>query len=131
MVVRRFPGVQSGRRKARRRRVFIVFKHGLFNDLVSNLLESSPEVEMVGHSDELQGAVGLIEESKAETVVVEGNPTDSRDLSLLNYLLVASNGAQWVELVMLSIESNQFLCFYRGSVKHLDTKRLLSLVLAG
>ena len=115
----------------KRRRVFIVFKHGLFKDLVSNLLESSPEVEMVGCSDELQGAAHLIEESKAETVVVEGNPTDSRDLSLLNYLLVSSNAAHWVELVMLSIESNQFLCFYRGSVKHLDTKRLLSLVLAG
>jgi DNA-binding NarL/FixJ family response regulator len=111
--------------------VFIVFAHPLFNDLVSNLLESSPEVEMVGRCADLQDAGRLIAESKAETVVVEGNPSDSRDLSLLNYLLISSRESSWVELVVLSVESNEFACLYRGNVKQLDTKRLLSLILAG
>jgi hypothetical protein len=64
-------------------------------------------------------------------VVLEGNPAGSRDLSLLNYLLVASIDASWVELIMLSVESSEFATIYRGNVKHLDTKRLLSLFLAG
>jgi DNA-binding NarL/FixJ family response regulator len=108
-----------------------LFEHPLFENLVANLLESSSEVEIVGHSDDLYGAAPLIRESKAETIVLEGNPANNRDLSLLNYLLVSCVDAPWRELVMLSVESNEFVSIYRGNIKQLDTKRLLSLVLAG
>ena len=131
LAIRKFPRTGRQRPTKKRRRVFVVFKHLLFNDLVSHLLDSSPEVEMVGRCDDLQTAPRLIEESKAETVIVEGDPSDGRDLSLLHYLLVSSVQSSWVELVVLSVESNEFVCLYRGNVKQLDTKRLLSLVLAG
>lgn len=111
--------------------MFLLFEHPLFEHLVSNLLESSPEVEIVGRSDDLYGAGPLMRESKAETIVLEGNPASNRDLSLLNYLLVSATDAPWVELIMLSVESNEFASIYRGNIKQLDTKRLLSLVLAG
>jgi DNA-binding NarL/FixJ family response regulator len=130
-VVRNFPGPESRRRRKGRRRVFLLFEHPLFENLVSNLLESSEEVEIVGRSADLYDAAPLVKDSRAEVVVLEGNPADSRDLSLLNYLLVTSVDAPWVELVMLSVESSDFTCIYRGNVKHLDTKRLLSLVLSG
>jgi len=130
-AVRRFPGAEGRRRRKGRRRVFLLFEHPLFENLVSNLLESSPEVEIVGHSNHLYDAAPLIKASRAEAVVLEGNPANNRDLSLLNYLLVTSVDAPWVELVMLSVESNEFATVYRGNVKHLDTKRLLSLILAG
>jgi DNA-binding NarL/FixJ family response regulator len=130
-VVRNFPGPESRRRRKGRRRVFLLFEHPLFENLVSNLLESSEEVEIVGRSADLYDAAPLVKESKAEAVVLEGNPADSRDLSLLNYLLVTSVDAPWVELVMLSVESNEFATVYRGNIKHLDAKRLLSLILAG
>ena len=130
-VVRAFPGPESRRRRKGRRRVFLLFEHPLFENLVSNLLESSEEVEIVGRSDDLYDAAPLVKDSRAEVVVLEGNPADSRDLSLLNYLLVTSVDAPWVELVMLSVESNEFATIYRGNIKHLDTKRLLSLVLSG
>jgi DNA-binding NarL/FixJ family response regulator len=130
-VVRTFPGTDHRRRIKARRRVFLLFEHPLFENLVSNLLEASSEVEIVGHSSDLYDAAPLIKTSKAEAVVLEGNPANSRDLSLLNYLLVTSVDAPWVELVMLSAESNEFATVYRGNVKQLDTKRLLSLILAG
>jgi DNA-binding NarL/FixJ family response regulator len=130
-VVRTFPGPEGRRRRRGRRRVFLLFEHPLFENLVCNLLESSEEVEIVGRSDDLYNAAPLVKESKAEVVVLEGNPAGSRDLSLLNYLLVASIDASWVELIMLSVESSEFATIYRGNVKHLDTKRLLSLILAG
>ena len=129
--VRAFPGIDHRRRRKGRRRVFLLFEHPLFENLVSNLLESSPEVEIVGHSADLYNAAPLIKESRAEAVVLEGNPANSRDLSLLNYLLVTSVDAPWVELVMLSVESSEFATVYRGNIRQLDTKRLLSLVLAG
>jgi len=131
VIVRALPGTDHRRRARARRRVFLLFEHPLFENLVSNLLESSPEVEIVGHSNDLYDAAPLIKASKAEAVVLEGNPANSRDLSLLNYLLVTSVDAPWVELVMISVESNEFACIYRGNVKQLDTKRLLSLILAG
>jgi chemotaxis response regulator CheB len=131
VIVRTLPGSDHRRRGKARRRVFLLFEHPLFENLVSNLLESSPEVEIVGHSDDLYNAAPLIKASRAEAVVLEGNPANSRDLSLLNYLLVTSVDAPWVELVMLSVESNEFATIYRGNIKHLNTKRLLSLVLSG
>lgn len=130
-VLRTFPRPDGRRRRRGRRRVFLLFEHPLFENLVSNLLESSEEVEIVGRSADLYDAAPLVKESRAEVVVLEGNPAESRDLSLLNYLLVTSVDASWVELVMLSVESSDFTCIYRGNVKHLDTKRLLSLILAG
>jgi DNA-binding NarL/FixJ family response regulator len=131
VTVRTFPGTDHRRRRKGRRRVFLLFEHPLFENLVSNLLESSSEAEIVGRSADLYNAAPLIEASKAEAVVLEGNPADSRDLSLLNYLLVTSVDAPWVELVMLSVESNEFATVYRGNIRQLDTKRLLSLILAG
>lgn len=131
VTVRTFPGTDNRRRTRGRRRVFLLFEHPLFENLVSNLLDSSNEVEIVGSSNDLYDAAPLIKESKAEAVVLEGNPANNRDLSLLNYLLVASVDASWVELVMLSVDSNEFATIYRGNIKHLDTKRLLSLILAG
>jgi DNA-binding NarL/FixJ family response regulator len=130
-TVRAFPGTDHRRRRRGRRRVFLLFEHPLFENLVSNLLESSSEVELVGRSANLYDAAPLIKTSKAEAVVLEGNPADSRDLSLLNYLLVTSVDAPWVELVMLGVESNQFATVYRGNIRQVDAKRLLSLVLAG
>jgi DNA-binding NarL/FixJ family response regulator len=130
-VVRTLPRRDSRRRTKARRRVFLLFEHPLFENLVSNLLNSSNGVEIVGRSNDLYDAAPLIRESRAEAVVVEGNPANCRDLSLLNYLLVASVDAPWVELVMLSAQSNDFVTVYRGNMKHLDTKRLLSLILAG
>ena len=131
VTVRTFPGADNRRRARSRRRVFILFEHPLFENLVSNLLDSSNDVEIVGRTNDLYDAAPLIKESKAEAVVLEGNPANNRDLSLLNYLLVASVDAPWVELVMLSVDSNEFATIYRGNIKHLDTKRLLSLILAG
>jgi chemotaxis response regulator CheB len=130
-VVRTLPRPESRRRTKARRRVFLLFEHPLFENLVSNLLESSNEVEIVGRSNDLYDAAPFIKESRAEAVVLEGNPANHRDLGVLNYLLVTSVDAPWVELVMLSVESNEFATIYRGSIKQLDTKRLLSLVLAG
>ena len=130
-VVRTFPGTDHRRRTKARRRVFLLFEHPLFENLVSNLLESSSEAEIVGRSADLYDAAPLIKASNAEAVILEGNPANSRDLSLLNYLLVTSVDAPWVELVMLSVESNEFATVYRGNIRQLDTKRLLSLVLAG
>jgi len=130
-TVRAFPGTDHRRRRKARRRVFLLFEHPLFENLVCNLLESSSDVEIVGRSADLYDAAPLIKASNAEAVILEGNPANSRDLSLLNYLLVTSVDAPWVELVMLSVESNEFATVYRGNIRQLDTKRLLSLVLAG
>jgi hypothetical protein len=130
-VVRTLPRPGTRRRTKARRRVFLLFEHPLFENLVSNLLESSNGVEIVGRSNDLYDAAPLIKESKAEAVVLEGNPANCKDLSLLNYLLVTSVDASWVELVMLSAEGNEFATVYRGNMKHLDTRRLLSLILAG
>jgi len=131
VTVRTFPGTDNRRRTTTRRRVFLLFEHPLFENLVSNLLESSNGIEIVGRSNDLYDAAPLIRKSRAEAVVLEGNPANHRDLGVLNYLLVRSVNADWVELVMLSAESNDFATVYRGNMKHLDTKRLLSLILAG
>ena len=108
-----------------------MFEHPLFEDLVSSLLESSAEVDIVGRCDNLYDAAALVKESKAEAVLIEGNLANKRDLSLLNYLLVSSTDAPWVELVMVSVEGSEFVSIYRGNIKHLDTRRLLSLILTG
>lgn len=115
----------------RKRRVFVVYKHPLFNELVSNLFGASEEVEIVGRSDNVRDAAREIVETKAEAVLVEGNPADGSDLALLNYLLMKANAGAWVEMVVVSVEGRSFATFYRGNIKHLDAKRLLSLVLAG
>jgi hypothetical protein len=130
-VVRTLPRRESHRRTKARRRVFLLFEHPLFENLVSNLLESSNGVEIVGRSNDLYDAAPLIKESRAEAVVLEGDPANHRDLCVLNYLLVTSVDSHWVELVMLSAESKEFATIYRGNMKQLDTKRLLSLILAG
>ena len=119
------------RRRRRRRRVYVLYKNQLFSELLSTLLRSSEDVQLVGLSNSLTGAADAITKSKAETVVLEGNAEDPADISLLNYFAVSALPAPWLEVVMVSAQASQFATLYRGKIEHLDAERLISLVLAG
>jgi hypothetical protein len=125
--IRKLPGARS----QKSRRVFVVYKNPLFNDLVAQLFRTSDEVIAVGRSDNVAEASRLLLESKADVVLVEGDPASAADMTLLNYLIMSAAAGVWSEMILVSVDGRDFATYYRGSIKHLSTRRLLSLILAG
>lgn len=54
-----------------RTRVFLVDDHNIFRESLKALLESAPEIEIVGETGESENAVALIEKSRPDIVIMD------------------------------------------------------------